>query len=250
MYEDEFLKGAGFPSTNWPAICEAGNINEEQGRQALGELLTRYQSALVAYAITHFKLTEHDAKDLFQSFVVDAVLRRNLIGRARPMKGYQFRSYLLTAWHTHIQGDYRKQRALKRCPPAGMVSLDEQPEIADFIVSAPAAEPFDIEWARSVIAEAAKRMRAACDAKGKPQLWGVFEQRILKPICEDVETTSYKDLVSTLNIASPMHARNLLATGKEMFTRCLREVVAEYAKGDAAADTELRELYLILEKAR
>ena len=75
---------------------------------------------------------------------------------------------------------------------------------------------------------------------------GVFEQRILRPICEDVEMTAYTELVSELNIDSPMQARNLLVSGKQMFTRCLREVVGGYVRGNAAVEAELRELYLIL----
>ena len=237
--------GSNFPSTDWSSIRKAGCVDGAEGRHALGELLTHYQSALLAYAITRFQLAEDDARDLFQSFTADAVLRRDLIGRARPRKGYQFRSYLLTAWHMHIQGEYRKQHARKRRPSAGLISLEEYlPEIADSSAGAP--ESFDVEWARTVIAQAAERMRTVCVEKGKGQLWGVFEQRILKPICEDVEMTSYEDLVSALKIDSPMQARNLLASGKQLFTRCLREVVGEYARGDAAAEAELRELYLIL----
>ena len=220
-------------------------MDQAEGRQALGELLTRYQSALLAYAIPRFQLTEHDAKDLFQSFTAEAVLGRDLIGRARPKKGYQFRSYLLTAWHYHIQEEYRKQHAQKRCPAAGLVSFDEHhPEVVDSSAGAP--ETFDVPWARTVIAQAAERMRSVCVAKGKVQLWGVFEQRILRPICEDVEMTAYTELVSELNIDSPMQARNLLVSGKQMFTRCLREVVGGYVRGNAAVEAELRELYLIL----
>ena len=117
-----------FPSTHWSKIREVvEGAEEEQRLAALGDLLTRYHSPLLAYSMRKFGVAEDQAKDLLQSFVVESVMKRDLIGRARPMKGYQFRSYLLCAWHNHIREDYRKQQCLKRamknrsCP--GMVSL-------------------------------------------------------------------------------------------------------------------------------
>ncbi len=239
-----------FPSTHWSKIREVvEGAEEEQRLAALGDLLTRYHAPLIGYSVRKFGVTEDQAKDLLQSFVVESVMKRDLIGRARPMKGYQFRSYLLCAWHNHIREDYRKQQCQKRRPAGGITSLSTIPEVQEIWVAEPSQDIFDVAWARDVLAKAIERTRRQCEESGNPALWGIFESRVQRPLCEGATPVPYHELVTLFKLSSPIQARNLLVTGKRIFMRCLRGLVAEYAQGESAIDTELRELHIILERA-
>lgn len=238
-----------FPSTHWSEVKAAAKPDVEQGREALGRLLERYRPALVAYAIKKFGANQDQARDLFQGFVLESVLKRGLIEQARAIKGHQFRSYLLQAWHTFIQEQHRRQSCGKRRPPGGLEPLSDPTNEQPGLTPEPAPEVFDVEWVREVIAEAVRLMRVECEGNGRADVWGVFEARVHRPILADADPLPYDQLVGRFGLESPIRARNLLVTGKRMFARCLRGVVAEYAHGEAAVETELRELQIILERA-
>ncbi len=238
-----------FPSTHWSQVRAAGKLDEAAGRNALGELLLRYEPALLAYAILKFGSSEDHARDLFHGFVQESVLKRDLITNARPMPGCQFRSYLLHAWHTHIQSEYRRQSARKRRPAGNLSPLPEDPDDLPVEGQPPAPELFDLRWAQQVITEASRRMHAECMASHRPDVWGVFEARIHGPILNGDARMPYDQLVSRFGLESPIQARNLLVTGKRMFVRNLERVVSEYASGEGAVEAELRELHIILDQA-
>lgn len=236
-----------FPSTHWTEVRRAGCSAEESGIAALGALLSRYRPALEAYARQRFASAENDVADWFQGFIEGPILRRGLILRAQPAEGRQFRSYLLSAWHTFILEQHRHSSTRKRRPSGGLVPLPDSPEDYPEGLAAPIPEPFDIAWAREVLSEAVDRMKAVCQAEGRNDIWGVFEERILNPIVRGTNAMPYGTLVDLFQIESPTQARNLLVTGKRMLRRCLTQVVGQYAKGDEAIMNELRELKAILE---
>jgi len=57
-----------FPSTHWSEIGEAGGVDEESAREALGRMLERYQPALLAYLQKKFHADDSMARDLLQGF--------------------------------------------------------------------------------------------------------------------------------------------------------------------------------------
>jgi DNA-directed RNA polymerase specialized sigma24 family protein len=238
----------GFPSTSWSRIQAATGPDEELARQALGELLTRYQSALLAYAIKRFGADQDQARDWFQGFVLESVLRRGLIAQARPIQGHQFRSYLLSSWHKFILGDLRRQGCRKRRPRGGFEPISAALDEGALSVSEPAAESYDLAWARAVLDAAIQRMKAECAGKRRSDVWGVFDARVLDPIMEGVPEVPYGELIARFGLESPIQARNLLGTGKRMFARCLQGVIGDYAEGEAAVAAEVRELQVILKK--
>jgi hypothetical protein len=239
----------GFPSTHWTEVERAGLGEEEAGRVALGELLTRYQAALEGYARQRFASADREVGDWFQGFVAGPILQRGLIAKARPMEGRLFRSYLLSAWHTFILEQHRHATARKRLPPGGLQPLPDSGDDCPGATAPPAAEVFDVAWARSVLSETARRMQAQCEAEGRNDVWGVFEVRIHRPILEGAQPLEYEELIARFELVSPVQARNLLVTGKRMFARCLRQVVGQYAKGQPAIEAELSDLHAILERA-
>jgi len=65
---------------------------------------------------------------------------------------------------------------------------------------------------------------------------------------EGVEPPPYEELVAQFNLRSPAQATNALATGKRMFARHLRAVIAQYETGDKAVRAEIESLRVFLGK--
>ena len=206
-----------------------------QSREALQALLSRYGPPLKAHLVVRKKLSSQAADDLLQNFIESKILRLKLIERADRSKG-RFRSFLLTALDRYVIDEYRK--------------ADESVQaLGDMPVEMPAAEesePFDVAWARQVIDAAVAQMQETCRKDGRPDIWGVFEERMLKPILEGTEPATYESLVAKFGLATPMQASNVLMTAKRMFRRTLEEVVSEYEEGDQDIQAEVESLKAIL----
>lgn len=242
------LQGRGrFPTTHWSLVARAGQDSTETKRQALGELLTRYLPALRAHLIHGKRLSPDNADDLLQEFVAAKLLEKELLGRADAELG-KFRTFLLTALDRFLIDRFREENARKRSPGEGRLQV-----LGDAAGQLPANSPsdaFDLAWARNVIDQTVQLMRAECETSERPEIWGVFECRLLNPMLHATEPIEYEELVTRFGLQSPSQASNLLMTAKRMFARVLRSVVGEYARESAEIDTEIRELMEVLARVR
>jgi hypothetical protein len=93
-------------------------------------------------------------------------------------------------------------------------------------------------------------MRAHCEAEGRPDVWGVFEHRILKPATEGIAPIEYDEIVRRYSYRAPSQMWNAVRTAKHVFARTLRAVVAEYAESDEQIEEELRDLRAICSNTR
>jgi DNA-directed RNA polymerase specialized sigma24 family protein len=234
-----------FPLTPWTLIGQAGNASDDAARQALATLLTRYLPALRAHLILHRRLSSDRADDLIQGFVSQKVLEQNLLARTDRTRG-RFRSFLLKSLDYFAIDELRKQQTRESMlepesedrpidEHADPGSIDEQPSRA-----------FDVAWARQVIAQAVELMRQQCDESRRADLWGVFEQRVLKPALDGAAPMEYDELVRRFELRSPAQASNVLMTAKRMFARTLRGVIAEYAQDQSEIDDEMNDIRQIL----
>jgi len=73
-------------------------------------MLTRYRPALKAYLMEKFRYGEDQALDLLQDFVLEVVLKKELIAGACRIPGTKFRSYILCALHNFATSEYRRSR--------------------------------------------------------------------------------------------------------------------------------------------
>lgn len=235
-------RSSPFPATQWSLVAVAGLGNAKGAREALGVLLRRYQPALEAHLVQK-RIDPQRVADLVQGFISDKIVEQNLLSRADRGKG-KFRTFLLTALQNYVVDQVRQENSRKRSPAGGApVSLDLAAEAA---AGGPSTDVFDVAWAREVLAEAIRRMKAECDASARDDVWGIFEQRILKPSVEGAPPIAYELLVSRFKFKSPVQAANVLITGKRMFVRVLRQVVGEYAVNGDEIEQELADLREIL----
>jgi hypothetical protein len=100
-----------------------------------------------------------------------------------------------------------------------------------------------------LVSEAVARSKAECERNRRPDLWRIFDTRVLRPSLEGEEPVDYQQLVDELGLTAPLQACALLTTAKRMFVRNLRAVAAEYADGGAqGVDAEIEDLRQILSK--
>jgi RNA polymerase sigma-70 factor (ECF subfamily) len=230
-----------FPPTPWSLIGRAVDGEHHDHRASLDELLRRYLPALRAHLIYSKRLSPDRADDLLQGFVTDKLIERGIIASAQQAKG-KFRTFLLTALSNYHVSEIRRQQAKKRAPADGeLANLDS---VNDPATSDSPDSAFDTEWARQIVSEATRRMETECVAN--PNVWRVFKARILDPAIEGREPMEYKDLVERFSLTSPIQVSNLLVTGRRMYMRNLRSVIAEYARDDAEIEEEIRDLRRVL----
>jgi len=237
-----------FPSTHWTLVAQAGRESGEAKRQALGQLLHRYIGPMRSHLIVRHRVPPDRADDLVQGFLASQVLERDLIQRAQKECG-RFRTFLLVALRRYAQNQARHEQS-GRCAAVNGRPLSAA-EGGDWEPECPAAQPdevFDLRWARAVLDEAVRRMRHLCTVLSRPDVWGVFDARVLGPAFDGAEPLDYAALVRRFHFTSPSQASNVLVTSKRMFTRCLRSVIAEYELDEAEIGREIDDLREILSR--
>jgi len=234
---------ARFPTTAWSLVERAGHEGQCQ-REALGQLLARYLPALVAHLVFRRGFHPEVADDMVQEFITGKIVEKDLIARADQELG-KFRTFLLTALDRFLVDSIRARQAKKRMPDGGrLVSIGDR---ADRLQGeAGPSEAFDVAWARGVLEEALGRMQQQCESSGRPEVWGIFECRVLEPVLSGAEPAGYDELVERFGLQSPSQASNVLITAKRMYARTLRSVVGEYAYDDGEIESEIEELREVL----
>jgi RNA polymerase sigma-70 factor (ECF subfamily) len=227
-----------FPLTSWSLIAHAVAGGDTRGREAVETLLRRYSPALRARLVIDRRIAEDRAEDLLQGFFADRFLERRLLTHVDRAHG-RFRTFILTALDNYVADVRRREGAKVRTPASTPQDIDEVSEPAGDGGSSAA---FDRAWGRQVVAHAVEIMRRECSEKGRDDLWGVFDARILTPALEGSKPMSYEALVAQFALKSPEYASNILMTGKRMFARALCAVIGEYAEDDSDLREELAEL--------
>jgi hypothetical protein len=86
-------------------------------------------------------------------------------------------------------------------------------------------------------------MRAECEAKQRPDLWGVFEGRALAAV-QGTEPLSYKELANRQGLQSDKQAANRYLIAEAMFRRNFQAALAEYAVDAVEAEAcDFREIF-------
>ncbi len=221
--------GSNLPTTNWSLVGRAGLQAE-----ALNQLLHRYSGALLAHLMRKFRLNHDQAEDLLQGFLCDKVIEKGIVEKAEESRG-RFRSFLLTVLDRYVLDHIRAQSR----HTLGNLEIDP----AD---SSVVPDAFTVAWAQNVLKQTIQRTRQHFVQTNKPEIWRVFELRLLKPHLQGTAMPSYALLVRQLDFSSPIHASNALITAKRAFQRIVKEVVGEYVTGGDDIDAEIRDLQRIL----
>jgi hypothetical protein len=238
MYED--LSGQ---TTVWGDFPKSGESDPAAHRAFLEKFLARYMPAIQSYLIRACGVRPQDAEDVMHNFLASKVLEGELLTRANKERG-RFRSLLQTSLSNFVTSQKRMEKAAKRDPGTHTASIEDASEPASAELSPPQA--FDVAWARELLRQAAERMKALCQQTQRPDIWGVFEARMLAGTLNAATPLEYEALVRLFGFKSPAQASNVLMSGKRMFNRCLRATIAEYEPSDAMIEQEISSLLRIL----
>jgi DNA-directed RNA polymerase specialized sigma24 family protein len=193
-------------------------------------------------------MNAHDAEDLVQGFIADRILENYLLARADDRQG-RFRSLLIRSLENYVLDHFRRKRidrTLKRTAAGQDETSNPDWRIA---CGQPCVDPFDVAWARQVLAKSISNMRDQCRLEGHSDRWKVFELRVIDPLWRGRPEPSCEELVQRVGLDSPRQAANVLVTAKRHFRRVLEETVAEYVcEGEAVTD-ELQQLASIVSRA-
>jgi len=232
----------GLPKTDWVLVEQAGAAPSAPQRQAIQTLVWRYVPALRAHVMTTFGVPKDRAEDLLQEFLSVKVVEQQLVGQARRERG-KFRSFLRKTLDDFVISELRKEKRKKRSP--GKVSGLDVAGMPDARSGNPPSA-FEVAWAQEVLAEAVERMSEECRASKRPDLWGTFQDRVLRPALDGVPPLDYDDLVKRYEFRSPTQAANALTTAKRMLERQLRVVLRQYSADDRDVDEGIIEIRAIL----
>jgi RNA polymerase sigma-70 factor (ECF subfamily) len=246
MENSSQARHGGFPTTNWALIDRAREEDSHGERPALDELLRRYLPALRVHLSVRRIGNREEVEDLLQGFITSRILESKLVSTAAPSRG-KFRTLLLTSLDRYVI-DQRRHAAAQKRSAAREVSLAEAADVPEVCSSSEASHEFDVAWVRQVLRQSVDRLRLECESQRRPDLWKLFEARILRPALEGAEPIAYEQIVTELSYESPSHAWNALVTVKRMFKRSLRSVIEEYV-GDAdesLVEQEIDDLHVLV----
>jgi DNA-directed RNA polymerase specialized sigma24 family protein len=224
---------------------QAANPENPEGQAALEELLGQYYPALQAHLVLQCGCSEQDVQDVLHDFTVDKVLGSRLLEKADRGRGH-FRTFMLAALDNFYSNRLRAQQAKKRAPSNGFVSLEE---LEGFDPPQPAVDfgaAFDQAWALRVMDITVERMQTECRSTERPDIYEVFEGRLLRPFLMGEPAVDYEFYLSKFPKRFETHPSNLLTTGKRMFARMLRSVIREYVRHEDQVDEEIEALIAIL----
>ncbi len=229
-----------FPSTIWTDVANA--CGDTTGAVPMLEsLLQRYYRPLQNHLVFRFRVSEDDAAEWLQSFILQRVLLGELLRRAAKERG-KFRTFLLNSLDNFVISELRRKTTLKRSPQGGLLSLEEFDDCQELSNHASPERSLTTDWAREILVQALERMEAECELKQDRNRWGVFKARLLDPELDGIPAPSYEELILRFGFRSPAEASNTLITAKRQFQRILREVIGEYAGGPPEVEEEIREL--------
>ena len=230
-----------FPVTDWEALRHPNDGDAAR----LDGLIRRYWRPLRVFLVSTFPGLEDQADVLLQEFAEDKLIQAGWLQRANQQRG-QFRAFLKASLRNFVRD--RLNRAEVRKAPVSLESLEvELPE------PEAGAEEFNLEWARTVLAETLKRMEADCrdPSANQPRrghIWELFRVRLLEPLFQNTDQIPYEELIARFGLKSPLEASNMLLSGKRIFKAHLTQVIREYTEQDDAAAEEIRRLEEFLDR--
>jgi RNA polymerase sigma factor (sigma-70 family) len=226
-----------FDSTKWSLVLSASG-----NPRILEHLLRLYWGPIYAY-IRRSGRGRDEAGELTQEFIAQAVLERDLIGRADPQRG-RFRTFLKSAVRNFLVDQHRRATAKARAPDApllGGASLDEYEPSEDDDPS----RAFERQWATTVLSRTLERLEADCAACGQERHWAAFRMAVIEPALgsgtngQSRAGPSLDEVARKVGAPGPDQVSSMIQTIRRKFRRMLTEVVAQTLENPGDAPDEV-----------
>lgn len=225
-----------FRTTNWTLVFRA-----RQNPADLEQLLRLYWSPVYAY-VRRRGNNPADAEDVTQSFLMDVLLKRDLIGRADEARG-KFRVFLMAALKNFLIDTSRRRNAVSKGPGTAFLPTDpSELRSAEPAADDDPARSFDRQWATSVFQAALNRTCDSCNRDGMERHWRVFDARVLCPKIYGCEAAPVDGLILELGVANAQEIHDMVQTVKRRIKRAIEEVIAETVSNPSEIDDEIKEV--------
>jgi RNA polymerase sigma factor (sigma-70 family) len=164
--------GAGFTTTHWSVVREAGGAGSPQATEALEKLCGSYWYPLYAY-VRRKGHSPQDAEDLTQEFFARLLEQKSL--RLADRNQGRFRTFLLTSLKHFLINEWIKGNREKRGGGRPVVSLDEEMAESRFASEPAIAQApdslYDRGWAAVLLDRAMAALRTEFEQSGKLDLF-------------------------------------------------------------------------------
>lgn len=226
MEENRGFQLSECPETNWGIVAMAGEGDEDRRATAFDSIVGTYYPVLLRYLKGHFRMSDDDAADCLQEFVLDKLIKKQIIQRASSEKG-KFRYFLMRSIERFVLDRIRRKKAAKRAPNEMTVSFEdwmkEGVEVGEETLTA-----FDLAFAQFIVDRALLRMKERCLVDAKTNLWSLFEEKFLGVAFGESKSLPNDTLVTLLGLKSKREVFSLMANAKALYVEVLDEVLGEF----------------------
>jgi RNA polymerase sigma factor (sigma-70 family) len=238
--ETETGRGARcFPPTSVSLLQLLNDSAPGPYDESLHRLIALYWKPVYSLIRRLWGKGNEEAKDLTQSFFLDAVVDGGLARRYDARRG-SFRTYLKAAVTYYIRDDARSAGRIKRGGGAKTLSLHfDDAELERIEPADPRASPeeaFDRAWRDQVLVRAKELLKRRLGAQGKELYFQAFRRYDLEE-----STVSYRTVAKSLGVA-PDTVKFFLRHCRDEFRRAVGDVVSEYAHTPELVEQEMEEL--------
>jgi RNA polymerase sigma factor (sigma-70 family) len=229
---------AGFETTNWSLVLQAGADDSAAAREALAALFESYWYPVYAM-VRRYGHDPADAEDHAQAYFT-RLIEKGWMKEVRPEHG-RFRSFLLVSVRNFLHNERDRERALKRGGGASPLSLDgaaaEKRYALEPVESSTPETLFERAWAHEVLGRALERLKAeTAETEGA----GRFEQ-LKGHLTGDEPARSYPELAEAWGVGESA-VRAAVHRMRKRLGRLLRQEIAATVADPADVGEELRHL--------
>ncbi len=228
---------AAFVTTRWSVVLRAGSTPGDDASDALGVLYQTYWYPLYAYVRRRGESPEA-AGDLVQDVFLDLIGHRQLMAVA-PGRG-RFRSYLLTAIHHRLAGNWQRESRVKRGGGLPLVALDGLAAEERYrIEPADGLTPeslYERRWALALLDRVFARLQSEWEAAGKGMM---FEG--LRAFLSGDDERGFAEAGAAVGLSEGA-ARVTVHRLRQQYRTLLREEILQTVDDPARVEEEIRHL--------
>src|SRR5581483_6056987 len=230
----------GFPQTRLSAIIASGSSDQNERARGLDILASTYWTPVYKYIRMKWNKTGEDAKELTQSFFVEAI-EKGFFAKYDSSKA-RFRTFLRTCVDGFVQNENKAAGRIKRGGDTITVPLDFEEIDESAFAHRPGENEiddyFENEFRRSLLSAAINTLRSELSSSGKEVQMRLFERYVLEDEQTDTKR-SYKDLADEFNLTVTT-ITNHLAFARREFRRIVLEKLRDLTGNEEEFQREAR----------
>jgi DNA-directed RNA polymerase specialized sigma24 family protein len=225
-----------FTTTHWSVVLASAQGDSPQAASALEQLCRTYWYPLYAF-VRRRGYSPEDAQDLTQGFLA-SLLSTHALGTVHPAKG-RFRSFLLAALNHFLANEWDKAQALKRGGGQAPISLDaaEERYRAEPSEGLSPDRIFERQWALTLLAQVASRLREDYETAGKGPLFEALQVYL----SGEKGLPPYRETADQLGLGLDA-LKKAVERLRRRYGELLREEIAHTVSDPAEVDEEIRYL--------